>query len=48
MHSAFIDSLDELTNEQLDRPVDMTCPSLEIWDARDLYHLHGSVEEFGK
>ena len=41
VHAAFIDSLDELTNEQLDQPVDMTRSGLGIWQGRDLYELHG-------
>jgi hypothetical protein len=35
-------SLDELTDEQLDLPVDMTRAGLGMWQGRDLYELHGS------
>jgi hypothetical protein len=41
VHVAFIDSLAELTNEQLELPVDMTRAGLGMWQGRDLYELHG-------
>lgn len=41
VHAAFIDSLANLTNEQLESPVDMTRAGLGIWLGRDLYELHG-------
>ena len=41
VHTAFIDSLDELTDEQLDLLVDMTRAGLGMWHGRDLYELHG-------
>jgi len=41
VHTAFIDSLDTLTDDQLHMPVDMTRAGLGIWQGRDLYELHG-------
>ena len=46
MHDAFADSLDDLTVEQLDLPVDMTRAGLGIWLGRDLYELHGCVHPY--
>jgi hypothetical protein len=41
VHRAVSDSLESLTVEQLDLPVDMTRAGLGVWQARDLYELHG-------
>jgi hypothetical protein len=41
VHEALLGWLDELTDEHLDRPVDMTRVGLGIWEGRDLYELHG-------
>ena len=41
VHASFVDSLDDLTDHQLDMPVDMTRSGLGIWQGRDLYELHG-------
>jgi DinB superfamily len=41
VHTAFLGSLDELTDEQLDLPVDMTRSGLGVWQGRDLIELHG-------
>ena len=42
VHTAFIGSLDDLTENHLDMPVDMTRSGLGMWEGRDLYELHGS------
>ena len=42
VHKSFVESLDELTDEQLDMAVDMTHSGLGIWQGRDLYELHGN------
>ena len=42
MHVAFIESLQSLTPEHLDQPVDMTRAGLGMWEGRDLLELHGS------
>jgi hypothetical protein len=42
VHRAVSDSLDALTAEQLDLPVDMIRAGLGIWQGRDLFELHGS------
>jgi hypothetical protein len=41
VHTTFAESLDELTDEQLDMAVDMTRYGLGMWQGRDLYELHG-------
>jgi hypothetical protein len=41
VQAAFVDSLDELTNEHLAMPVDMTRAGLGTWQGRDLVELHG-------
>jgi hypothetical protein len=41
VHTAFVDALDNLTDEQLDQSVDMRRAGLGIWQGRDLYQLHG-------
>lgn len=41
VHTWLVDSLDELTEGDLDRPVDMTRSGLGIWKGHDLYILHG-------
>jgi DinB family protein len=46
VHAAIIDSLDDLTDEQLDLPVDMTRAGLGIWHGRDLYELHGCAHPY--
>lgn len=42
VHHAFLESLESLTAEQLDQPVDMSRSGLGTWQGRDLYELHGS------
>jgi hypothetical protein len=42
VHAAFISSLDELTDEHLTMPVDMSRSGLGTWQGRDLLELHGS------
>jgi hypothetical protein len=42
VHAAFLDSLDELTDEHLSMPVDMTRAGLGMWQGRDLLELHGT------
>jgi hypothetical protein len=42
VHEAFVDSLDDLTEANLEMPVDMTRSGLGMWKGRDLYELHGS------
>ena len=46
VHKAFVDSLDKLSDEQLDGPVDMTRTGLGIWQGRDLYELHGCAHPY--
>ncbi len=41
MHTRFVASFDQLTEEQLDMAVDMTRTGLGMWQGRDLYELHG-------
>lgn len=41
VHSALVDSLAEMTQEQLDMSVDMTRAGLGMWQGRDLFELHG-------
>jgi hypothetical protein len=41
VHTAFIDSLDDLAAEMLDLPVDMSRVGLGQWRGSDLYVLHG-------
>jgi hypothetical protein len=43
VHTAFVESLDELTHEQLEMTMDMTRSGLGVWQGRDLYELHGHV-----
>ena len=42
MHGALVESLEELTDEQLNDQVDMTRAGLGMWEGRDLFELHGS------
>ena len=42
VHGALVESLDELTDEQLNDQVDMTRAGLGMWEGRDLFELHGS------
>jgi hypothetical protein len=41
VHTTFVESLEELTDEQLNMAVDMTRSGLGIWQGRDLFELHG-------
>jgi hypothetical protein len=41
VHAAFALTLDDLTPDQLDQPVDMTRAGLGMWPGRELYCLHG-------
>lgn len=41
VHAAFVESLDELSEEHLAMPVDMTRAGLGMWEGRDLLQLHG-------
>jgi hypothetical protein len=41
VHEMLAGTLDSLTAEVLERPVDMTRSGLGIWTARDIYRLHG-------
>ncbi len=41
VHTTFVESLDELTDVQLNAAVDMTRVGLGTWQGRDLYELHG-------
>jgi len=42
VHAAFVGSLEELTDEHLVMPVDMTRAGLGMWRGRDLVELHGT------
>jgi hypothetical protein len=42
VQAAFVGSLDELTEDHLEMPVDMTRPGLGVWQGRDLLELHGA------
>ena len=41
VHAWLVGSLGELTEEDLERPVDMSRAGLGMWKGRDLYVLHG-------
>jgi hypothetical protein len=41
VHASVVESLEELTEAQLDMPVDMTRAGLGMWQGRDLVELHG-------
>ena len=41
VHTWLVGSVDELTDDDLERPVDMSRAGLGMWNGRDLYVLHG-------